>query len=61
MSDRFELEQKIMKMFDIIEDVKLVNSYIEDPRLEALASLWSLKIEDLWNTFEECVKNGNME
>ena len=57
MTDRFELEQKIMKMFEIVEDVRLVNSYIEDPRLEALATLWAIKIEDLWQTFEEYVKD----
>ena len=57
MTDRFELEQKIMKVFEIIEDVKLVNSYIEDPRLEALATLWEIKIEDLWQTFEEYVRD----
>ena len=69
MADRFELEQKIMKVFEIVEDVKLVNSYIEDPRLEALATLWAIKIEDLWQTFEEYVrdeagkrdKDGNVE
>lgn len=57
MADRFELEQKIIKVFEIVEDIRLVNSYIEDPRLEALATLWNLKIEDLWQTFEEYVKD----
>ena len=43
MADRFELEQKLIKMFEIVEDIKLINIYMEDPRLEALATLWAIK------------------
>ena len=57
MADRFELEQKLIKMFEIVEDIKLINIYMEDPRLEALATLWAIKIEDMWITFEEYVKD----
>lgn len=57
MTDRFDLEQKIMKMFEIVEDIKVVNSYIGDSRLEALATLWALKIEDMWITFEGYVQD----
>ena len=55
MADRFDLEQKLIKMFEIVEDIKLVNEYVGDPRLEALATLWAIKVEDMWNTFEEYV------
>ena len=55
MTDRFDLEQKILNMFDVVEDIKLVNKHIKDTKLEALATLWAIKVEDMWDTFEEYV------
>ena len=55
MTDRFDLEQQIIKMFDILEDLRLANDYIGDPRIKAIIILWEVKIENLWNTFEEYV------
>ena len=55
MADRFDLEQKLIKMFDVVEDIKLVNEYIGDKRIDALAEVWAMKVEDMWNTFEEYV------
>lgn len=56
MSDRFDLEQKVLKMFDVVADIRLVNEFVGDDRFEALAKVWELKIEDMWNTFEEFVR-----
>ena len=56
MTDRFDLEQKILKMFDVVTDIRLVNDFVGDDRFEALAKVWDLKIEDMWQTFEEYVK-----
>ena len=56
MTDRFDLEQKIIKMFDVVTDIRLVNDFVGDDRFEALAKVWDLKIEDMWQTFEEYVK-----
>lgn len=56
MTNRFDLEEKLIKMFEVVEDIKLVNSFIGDDRLEAIAKVWELKIEDMWETFEEFVK-----
>lgn len=56
MTDRFDLEQKILKMFDVVTDIRLVNDFVGDDRFEALAKVWELKIEDMWQTFEEYVK-----
>ena len=36
MTDRFDLEQKIMKMFDVVEDIHLVNSFIDVARRESV-------------------------
>ena len=55
MTDRFDFEQKLIKMFDVVEDIKLVNEYIGDKRIDALAEVWAMKVEDMWNTFEEFV------
>ena len=57
MTDRFDLEQKILNTFDVVEDIKLVNKHIKDTKLEALATLWALKVDDLWETFEEYIKD----
>lgn len=56
MTDRFDLEQKILKMFDVVADIRLVNDFVGDDRFEALAKVWELKIEDMWQTFEDYVK-----
>lgn len=56
MTDRFDLEQKVMKMFDVVEDIRIVNEFVGDERFEALATIWELKIEDMWQTFEQFVK-----
>ena len=56
MSDRFDLEQKVLKMFDVVADIRLVNEFVGDERFEALAKIWELKLEDMWSTFEEFVR-----
>lgn len=57
MTDRFDLEQKILKMFDVVADIRLVNDFVGDDRFEALAKVWELKIEDMWSTFEDMVRS----
>ena len=57
MTDRFDFEQKLIKMFDVVDDIKLVNSYIGDKRIDALAEVWAMKVEDMWSAFEEYVKD----
>lgn len=57
MTNRFDLEQKILKTFDIISDLKIVQSYNGDDRLNAVILLWQLKLEDLWETFESYVES----
>ena len=57
MIDRFILEQKLIKMFEVVEDIRMINEYIGDERLDAIASVWEMKIEDMWQTFEAYVKD----
>lgn len=61
MSDRFDLEQKVLKMFDVVADIRLVNEFVGDDRFEALAKVWELKIEDMWQTFEQFIKTETVK
>ena len=61
MTDRFDLEQKVLKMFDVVADIRLVNEFVGDERFEALAKIWELKLEDMWSTFEEFVRTEEVK
>ena len=56
--DRFDMEQKIINFGSILDDLKLVNDYIGDDRIDALIKLYQLKYDDLWNCFEKVIENG---
>ena len=55
--DRFDMEQKIINFGNILDDLKLVNDYIGDDRIDALIKLYQLKYDDLWNCFEKVIEN----
>jgi hypothetical protein len=55
MSNRFDLEQQIIKMFDILEDLRLANEQADNPHIKAVILVWEMKIAKLWDTFEEFV------
>jgi hypothetical protein len=66
MKTRFDLEQEIMKCWNVVEDVKLLNKYVLEGTPEgaelskdyianyllALETVYELKFQELWNTFE---------
>jgi hypothetical protein len=54
--DRFDLEQKIMHCWSIIEDLKLS----EDEYCQALAVVYEMKFNDLWSCFELLVSNREL-
>ena len=64
MTDRFELEQNIMRCWNVIEDLKdLYNA--EDLTLDqqqnyllGLAAIYEVKFNKLWESFESSVKSG---
>ncbi len=71
MSNRFDLEQDIMKAWNIVDDIKLVNEMIMDGRLRltedkisnillGLEEMYSLRFEKLFSTFEQCIKSGDV-
>lgn len=61
MSDRFDLEQQIMKCWSITEDIENLyyasETMTEDELqnyLLGLKAIYEVKFNKLWNTFEEC-------
>jgi hypothetical protein len=62
MKTRFELEQSILNTWNITSDIKLISNhpridYDTKVNLEALVTIYELKFNELWNTFEELVKD----
>ena len=71
MTDRFDLEQQIMQCWNIIDDIKLVHTYVLEGRPEGgelatdeisncllgLESIYNLKFDQLFNTYCSLVKN----
>ena len=63
--DRFDLEQKIMEAWHIVDDLKLAYSRIEGMdedqiygTLHGLEIFADMRFNSLWETFEQCIKNG---
>ena len=63
--DRFDLEQKIMEAWHIVDDLKLAYSRIEGMdedqiygTLHGLEIFADMRFNSLWDTFEQCVRNG---
>jgi hypothetical protein len=57
--DRFDLEQQILDCWKITDDLRLV-SVKGEQAVEAVATLYELKFEQLWNTFESMVHERKM-
>ena len=58
-SDRFDLEQQILDCWKITDDLKLVAEKGKHA-VEAVATLYELKFEQLWSTFESMVHERKM-
>ncbi len=77
MKDRFDLEQEIMNVWNIIEDIDMIVShFIDSPKyshmpgdiaddlankLLGLKEVYLLRFDRLWDTFEECVANKKLD
>ena len=62
MTDRFDLEQDIMNCWNIVEDMKTIYDmldYTDQDKvmnsLLGLQTLYQMKFEKLWATFEQVV------
>ena len=69
---QFDLEQQILACWSIIEDIKLLNSKHQDEPgsmshdevanyLLGLETIYGIKFDTLFNTFEKMVKNGQIK
>ena len=57
MSDRFDLEQQLLECWKLTDDIKLLAERDAPPTVfVALASVYEFKFEQLWQTFENLVK-----
>jgi len=64
MTDRFDLEQDIMKCWNVVEDIKnlydVSDSLTQDDLqnyLLGLSAIYEVKFNKLWNSFEHSVSN----
>jgi len=64
MTDRFDLEQDIMKCWNVVEDIKnlydVSDSLTEDQLqnyLLGLTAIYEVKFNKLWESFEYCINN----
>jgi hypothetical protein len=66
MKTRFDLEQEILHCWNVVDDVNLINEAILERDLTkdeianlltGIHSLYQLKFQTLFETFEDCCKN----
>jgi hypothetical protein len=69
MTDRFDLEQQIMNCWNIIEEIKLLNTYVLEGKTDGgemtqddisnyllgLETIYHLKFDQMFNTFSTLV------
>jgi len=68
MKDRFSLEQEILSCWQVVDDLKTIyhsEKLYEDENemqnvLLGMFTLYQLKFESLFNTFEVLVRNGEI-
>jgi hypothetical protein len=68
--DRFDLEQDIMNCWQVVDDLKtLTKRYLDGPKMTedevanvliGIESLYQIKFEQLFATFEQCIKNNEL-
>lgn len=66
MTDRFDLEQNILTCWNVTSDVDLLYANVMEKdmtkdeianMLLGIKSIYDMKFEKLWDTFENCVHN----
>lgn len=66
MSDRFDLEQNILDCWKITDDIDLLYKNVMESDLDkdnvsnvllGLQAIYSMRFEQLWETFETVVRN----
>ena len=57
--NRFDLEQQIIRCWEIVEDIKRIKS--EDAYVESLAVYYEEKFNLLWNIFDDLVATKQLK
>lgn len=60
--DRFTLESQIMNCWNVVEDLKMLTERHEGSpeNMQALACIYQIKFEALWDTFEQLIAEGKV-
>ena len=60
--DRFTLEAQIMNCWNVVEDLKLLADRFEGSpeNTQALARIYQMKFEALFDTFEQLISEGKV-
>jgi hypothetical protein len=59
--DRFDLEEKIITCWNILDELKMIvepmeDNHIDRIRIEAVIELYEMKFSKLWDIFSELVE-----
>jgi hypothetical protein len=74
MTDRFDLEQEIMRCWNVVEDIRLLNKCVLEGTPEGgelskdrfanyllgLEAVYELKFQELWNSFSLTIKTNQI-
>lgn len=69
MSNRFDLEQEILQTWHVCDDIELIYKNVMDRDMSkdeianvllGIKSLYDMKFNQLWDTFEQCVSNKEL-
>jgi len=70
MADRFDLEQHIMKCWNVTEDIDLLNKNVLEKDITTdeisnfllgLKTIYQCKFEELFDNFGELIENGTIK
>lgn len=70
MTDRFDLEQHIMKCWNITEEIDLLNKNVLEKNMSTddisnfllgLKTIYNAKFDDLFDNFSELVEKGSIK
>jgi hypothetical protein len=67
MKNRFDLEDNIMRCWEIVDELEMISNQKEltveqySALVKSLQILYSLKFNELFKTFESCIENKEFE
>lgn len=70
MTDRFDLEQQILRAWHIVDDIELLMKNYMDTEMNkdqvanyllGLSTIYNLKFEEIFETFETLLKRGDIK